>query len=52
MSRSLKKGPFVDPKLLAKIENMNEKGEKKVLKTWSRASVIFPPDGGTYDRSA
>lgn len=42
MSRSLKKGPFVDPKLLAKIESMNAKGEKKVIKTWSRASVIFP----------
>ncbi len=42
MSRSLKKGPFVDPKLLKKIEQMNERGEKKVIRTWSRASVIFP----------
>jgi len=42
MSRSLKKGPFVDPKLLKRIEEMNAKGEKKVIKTWSRASTIFP----------
>lgn len=42
MSRSLKKGPFIDPKLLKKIEEMNTKGEKKVLRTWSRASTIFP----------
>ena len=42
MSRSLKKGPFIDPKLLKKIEAMNAKGEKKVLRTWSRASTIFP----------
>lgn len=42
MSRSLKKGPFVDPKLLKKIEEMNDKNEKKVLRTWSRASTIFP----------
>ena len=42
MSRSLKKGPFIDPKLLKKIEMMNEKNEKKVLRTWSRASTIFP----------
>jgi len=42
MSRSLKKGPFVEPKLLKRIESMNQKGEKKVLRTWSRASVIFP----------
>ena len=42
MSRSLKKGPFVAPKLLKKIEAMNQKGEKKVIRTWSRASVIFP----------
>lgn len=42
MSRSLKKGPFVEPKLLAKIEKMNDAGEKKVIKTWSRASTIFP----------
>ena len=42
MSRSLKKGPFVEAKLFSRIEAMNEKGEKKVLKTWSRASTIFP----------
>jgi small subunit ribosomal protein S19 len=42
MSRSLKKGPYIDPKLLKKIEDMNARGEKKVVRTWSRASVIFP----------
>ena len=42
MSRSLKKGPFIEPKLLKKIEVMNTRGEKKVLRTWSRASTIFP----------
>jgi small subunit ribosomal protein S19 len=42
MSRSLKKGPFIDPKLLRKIEAMNGKNEKKVVRTWSRASTIFP----------
>lgn len=42
MSRSVKKGPFVSEKLLARIQGMNEKNEKKVLKTWSRASTIFP----------
>ena len=42
MSRSLKKGPFVSEKLLAKIEKMNKDGAKKVIKTWSRASTIFP----------
>ena len=42
MSRSVKKGPFVEPKLLARIQAMNESGEKRVLKTWSRASTIFP----------
>ena len=42
MSRSLKKGPFVEEKLYDRIVAMNEKGEKKVLKTWSRASTIFP----------
>ncbi len=46
MSRSLKKGPFIEPKLLQKIETMNTRGEKKVLRTWSRASVIFPQLGG------
>ena len=42
MGRSLKKGPFVDAKLLKKIENMNDRNEKKVIRTWSRASTIFP----------
>lgn len=42
MSRSLKKGPYVDEKLLGKIKQMNETNEKKVLKTWSRRSTIFP----------
>ncbi len=42
MSRSLKKGFFVEEKLLARIEAMNESGQRDVLKTWSRASTIFP----------
>ena len=42
MGRSIKKGPFVEAKLLAKIIAMNEKNEKVVIKTWSRASTIFP----------
>ena len=42
MGRSIKKGPFVDAKLLARIVAMNEKNEKTVLRTWSRASTIFP----------
>ncbi len=42
MARSLKKGPWVDPKLLKRIEAMNASGEKQVLKSWSRASTIFP----------
>ena len=42
MSRSIKKGPFVEPKLLARVVAMNEAGEKRVLKTWSRSSTIFP----------
>ena len=42
MSRSLKKGPFVADSLLAKIEKLNSKGEKQVIKTWSRASTILP----------
>ncbi|MGI6096613.1 MAG: 30S ribosomal protein S19 [Dethiobacteria bacterium] len=42
MSRSLKKGPYVDQKLMKKIEEMNKKNEKKVIKTWSRRSTIFP----------
>ena len=42
MSRSIKKGPFVQPALLKRVRNINERGEKIVLKTWSRASTIFP----------
>lgn len=42
MGRSLKKGPFVDERLLKRINDMNSIGEKKVVKTWSRASTIFP----------
>ena len=42
MSRSLKKGPFVEPRLLGRIAAMNAAGEKNVVKTWSRASTIFP----------
>ena len=42
MSRSLKKGPFIEAKLFSRIEALNVTNEKKVLKTWSRASTIFP----------
>jgi small subunit ribosomal protein S19 len=42
MGRSLKKGPYIDPKLLKRVEAMNDKNEKKVIRTWSRASTIFP----------
>ena len=42
MSRSLKKGPFVEPRLLARITAMNESGDKQAIKTWSRSSTIFP----------
>ena len=42
MSRSLKKGPFVEEKLLIKINKLNDAGEKKIVKTWSRSSTIFP----------
>lgn len=42
MSRSLKKGPFVDAKLMKRINDMNTAGEHKVVKTWSRPSTIFP----------
>lgn len=42
MSRSLKKGPFVQEVLLKRVQKLNETGEKKILKTWSRASTIFP----------
>lgn len=42
MSRSSKKGPYVDPKLLKKVVTMNEGGQKKVIKTWARRSMISP----------
>jgi small subunit ribosomal protein S19 len=42
VSRSSKKGPFVQERLMARIEAMNASGEKKMLKTWSRSSTIFP----------
>ena len=42
MSRSIKKGPYVQEKLLARVVEMNKTGKKSVLKTWSRASTIFP----------
>ena len=42
MSRSVRKGPFVHAKLLKRIQEMNETGDKKVVKTWSRSSTIFP----------
>ena len=42
MSRSIKKGPYVEERLLKRVETLNETGEKKVLKTWSRSSTIFP----------
>jgi len=42
MGRSLKKGPYVDPKLLMRIREMNEKGEKRVIRTYSRRSTIVP----------
>jgi small subunit ribosomal protein S19 len=42
MGRSLKKGPFVEERLMKRIDAMNEANEKKVVKTWSRASTIFP----------
>jgi small subunit ribosomal protein S19 len=42
MSRSIKKGPFVDAKLLAKVERMNRSGDRRPIKTWSRRSMIVP----------
>jgi small subunit ribosomal protein S19 len=46
LSRSAKKGPFVDERLLKRIEQMNAAGQKKMIKTWSRASTIFPDMAG------
>jgi small subunit ribosomal protein S19 len=42
VGRSLKKGPYAEPKLLKKIEDMNARGEKRIIKSWSRRSTIFP----------
>ena len=42
MSRSIKKGPFIDPKLLKKVQELNKTNQKKVIKTWSRRSTILP----------
>lgn len=42
MSRSSKKGPYVDPKLLKKVEKLNEMNQKRVIKTWARSSVVSP----------
>lgn len=42
MSRSLKKGPFISESLLKKVQEMNKQGEKRVIKTWSRSSTVFP----------
>ena len=42
MGRSIKKGPYVQPVLLKRVQEMNESGEKRILKTWSRSSTIFP----------
>ncbi len=42
MGRSIKKGPFVQPALLKRVQEMNASGEKRILKTWSRSSTIFP----------
>lgn len=42
MPRSVKKGPYIDPKLLAKVKKLNETNQKKIIKTWSRASTISP----------
>ena len=42
MSRSMKKGPFVQPQLYKRVQEMNAAGEKRILKTWSRSSTIFP----------
>jgi small subunit ribosomal protein S19 len=42
MSRSVKKGPFIEPRLLKRVEEMSQSGDKRVIKTWSRRSTIFP----------
>ena len=52
MARSTKKGAFVDAYLQTRVEGMNARNEKKVLRTWSRRSTVIPGDGGTHDRGA
>ena len=47
MGRSVKKGPFVQPKLLKRVEEMNQAGEKKIVKTWSRSSTILRSGGSS-----
>jgi len=42
MSRSVKKGPYVEARLLGRVQEMNKRSERKVIKTWARASVVFP----------
>jgi small subunit ribosomal protein S19 len=42
MSRSVKKGPYVEARLLGRVQEMNKRSERKVVRTWSRASVVFP----------
>ena len=49
MSRSIKKGPFVAPELYKRVEELNKAGDKKVLKTWSRSSTIFPSFVAVHD---
>ena len=52
MSRSSKKGPFVQERLMTRIEAMNASGEKRMIRTWSRASTIFPEMVGPHHRGA
>jgi len=52
MPRSVKKGPYVDPKLLKRIEEMNATGTKRVIKTWSRRIDDSPKHDWTYDRGS
>ena len=52
MSRSSKKGPYVEERLMTRIETMNASGEKRMLRTWSRASTIFPENGWSHDRGS
>jgi small subunit ribosomal protein S19 len=47
MARSIKKGPFIQDALLKRVQTMNAKSEKKVVKTWSRASTVIPESSGT-----